>query len=544
MFRTLRLPLLALAAALAAPVSAQTDGFLVTNAAGDTLFYAAPDGTVLYGPEDARVQVTSGGEGLTSTVTRADGHPSAGMFSIENEANSAVALLGVTNGAGAATSGWALGQGSAGGFYNYDGSNPKPALEAFTLGSGAALLARQLGGDPTANVAEFWSGSGTDESTWEVAARVAADGRYYGTGANYEHALGSVHIGEPWVGVASIITNTTQWESAGYFANQSTESFAPTVQVESVGTGNALFIDKRGSNDGIEIQQRGDGLGMYIHHTGPSGEGIRLRHDVGSGSAAAFESFNPANGDPGVRVQYLGTGRAVHSVHTGAGGSAVEGWHNGAEGFSGRFSTGDFSNPTAALQGATRGTGPAFEAAQISGDATHDVAVFYTGDGFDPSTWNPVMRVAGDGNVYADGAFHGGGADFAERFEVVGGPAAYEVGDVLAISPSADRHLERASTPYSTAVLGVYATRPGVLLGDPSIDEASTVPVGVVGVVPTKVTGEGGPIRRGDLLVTSSTVGHAMRGEPGRVGVGMVIGKALQDFDGERGVIEVMVNVQ
>lgn len=540
----LRSALLLLAALLAFPATAQTDGFLVTNTAGDTLLYAAPDGRILYGPDDARVTVGEGGEGLKVTVLPDAGGATPGLFEIQNPSSQAVALLGITNGSGVATSGWTYDQGTAGGFYNYNGSNPNPSVEAFTVGTGPALAARQLGGDPAANVAEFWTGSGFDESSWTLASRIGGDGRYFGSGAQFDHGLGAVYVGETWAGLASIVTNTTQWEQAGYFANQSTESFAPTLQVESVGTGNALFIDKSGSNDGIEIQQRGEGLGMYIHHTGPSGEGIRLRHDAGEGSAAAFESFNPANGSPGVRVEYRGPGRAVHSVHTGTGGTAVEGWHNGAEGFSGRFSTGDTANPTAALQGATRGTGPAFEAAQISGDAALDVAVFYTGDGFDRSTWNPVMRVAGDGNVYADGTFNGGGADFAERFEVVGGPAAYEVGDVLAIAPSADRHLERSAEPYSTRILGVYATRPGVLLGDPSIAEDTTVPVGVVGVVPTKVTGEGGPIRRGDLLVTSSTAGHAMRGEPGRVGVGMVIGKALQDFDGTQGVIEVMVNVQ
>ena len=79
--------------------------------------------------------------------------------------------------------------------------------------------------------------------------------------------------------------------------------------------------------------------------------------------------------------------------------------------------------------------------------------------------------------------------------------------------------------------------------GNESVDDL--VPMGVVGVIPTKVTGENGPIRRGDLLVTSSTPGHAMKADREKVEIGMVIGKALEDFDGSgNGLIKVLVNVK
>jgi hypothetical protein len=75
--------------------------------------------------------------------------------------------------------------------------------------------------------------------------------------------------------------------------------------------------------------------------------------------------------------------------------------------------------------------------------------------------------------------------------------------------------------------------------------------VGVVGVIPTKVSAENGAIRRGDLLVASGTLGHAMRVEPVEVnGIklfpnGSLLGKALEPFAGPgTGVIRVMVNVK
>jgi hypothetical protein len=65
--------------------------------------------------------------------------------------------------------------------------------------------------------------------------------------------------------------------------------------------------------------------------------------------------------------------------------------------------------------------------------------------------------------------------------------------------------------------------------------------------VPTKVTAENGPIEPGDLLTTSSTPGHAMKAKPVSVGgveihpPGTILGKALQPFSGEKGVIKMLV---
>ncbi|GAB5536715.1 MAG: hypothetical protein Rubg2KO_29640 [Rubricoccaceae bacterium] len=152
-----------------------------------------------------------------------------------------------------------------------------------------------------------------------------------------------------------------------------------------------------------------------------------------------------------------------------------------------------------------------------------------------------------NGNVFADGTFNPGGADLAEAFDVEGQAETYAPGDVLAISTDADRTLALSTEAYSSLVAGVYATKPGVLLSENGVEGmgADQVPLGVVGVVPTNVTNEGGPIRRGDLLVTSSTPGHAMKGDPDRIRVGVVLGRALEDFSASgRGRIQVLVNVQ
>ena len=73
-------------------------------------------------------------------------------------------------------------------------------------------------------------------------------------------------------------------------------------------------------------------------------------------------------------------------------------------------------------------------------------------------------------------------------------------------------------------------------------NEFDEIPLAVVGIVPCKVSAENGPIRPGDLLVTSSTPGHAMRDRDPAVGT--VLGKALEEMPSGTGVIKVLVTLQ
>ena len=157
------------------------------------------------------------------------------------------------------------------------------------------------------------------------------------------------------------------------------------------------------------------------------------------------------------------------------------------------------------------------------------------------------VRFARNGKGFFNGGTQTGGADVAEAFRVEGRIRAYRPGDVLVISDQSDRRVERSDEAYSTRVIGVYATKPGVLLTDRDINAGlkGHVPVGVIGVIPTKVSGENGPIRRGDMLVTAATAGHAMRGTDQDRMFGAVIGKALAEFTGSgTGVIPVLVSLK
>lgn len=218
-------------------------------------------------------------------------------------------------------------------------------------------------------------------------------------------------------------------------------------------------------------------------------------------------------------------------------GAGVQGGNSGI-GPGGFFHNGGSSNVSPALKASTTGRGPVLLLDHQG--TTGALAEFQVGG-------VNRIRFSRSGRGFFNGGTQTGGADVAEAFEVEGTVKAYEPGDVLAISEESDRTVEKSDEPYSTRVIGVYATKPGVLLTERDIDANldDMVPVGVVGVIPTKVSAENGAIRRGDLLVTARTPGHAMAADPDRLRFGMGLGKALQGFEGPgTGTIKVLVNVK
>jgi len=70
------------------------------------------------------------------------------------------------------------------------------------------------------------------------------------------------------------------------------------------------------------------------------------------------------------------------------------------------------------------------------------------------------------------------------------------------------------------------------------------VPLAVVGVVHCKVTAENGPVEAGDLLVSSSKEGFAMKGTDRSRMVDAVVGKALEPLPKGDGIIQVLVTLQ
>jgi len=120
-------------------------------------------------------------------------------------------------------------------------------------------------------------------------------------------------------------------------------------------------------------------------------------------------------------------------------------------------------------------------------------------------------------------------ADLAENYV---GDASYAAGTVVAFGGT--HEITVCDTDMSSRVAGVVSTNPAYLMNGTQTGE-NIVAVALTGRVPTKVRG---PIRKGDLIVSAGD-GHARAETLPQVGT--VIGKALEDFDGDSGVIEVVV---
>jgi hypothetical protein len=269
---------------------------------------------------------------------------------------------------------------------------------------------------------------------------------------------------------------------------------------ESVSGNAALFnvSDPNNSADAVYVSNFGNGYAI----TAESEKNNGIVSYTNAPDAAAIQAFNRAGGTGIWGITQVGAGPGIKATNTTDGGTALEA---------------DLWGPTG------------------------DIAVFKL-NGVN------AARINQAGKAFFNGGTQNSGADVAETFDVEGNRNDYEPGDVLIISQSSDRKVEKSSTPYSTLVAGVYATKPGVLLTEKNAEEDQLdqmVPMGVIGVIPTKVCLQGGAIKRGDLLVTSSIAGAAMKADPDKVKIGQVIGKALEDYAADGiGKIRVLVSVK
>ncbi|SEA33077.1 Collagen triple helix repeat-containing protein [Chitinophaga terrae (ex Kim and Jung 2007)] len=315
--------------------------------------------------------------------------------------------------------------------------------------------------------------------------------------------------------------------------NESNTSDVITVKTVGNGTAGSFFVDK---TTGTSPAVRGEVNSMFANF------GTAGIYGVSSGTggyAGLFHASNPAGNGPAVVAIADGNGNAITASASNNGDgieATAEGNGNAVFGWVPNFGN---ARPARFVNFNTANTKEALSVEQHSNGS---IAVFRSGN---PGVVN-VARINSAGRGFFNGGTQNSGADVAESFDVNGHISQYEAGDVLVISTTTDRTVERSQEAYSSLVAGVYATKPGVLLTESGIDDdiSHQVPMGVVGVIPTKVCNEGGEIHRGDILVTSSRPGYAMKADLNKLKPGQAIGKALEEMKATDGKIRVLVNVK
>ncbi len=343
------------------------------------------------------------------------------------------------------------------------------------------------------------------------------------------------------VGVLGQIGINNSKGRAGRFENFNAVNDKNTFEVETNGNGNipdnsqgnaSSFLVNNANS--VAAAVRGEvktifgnfgAAGIFGISSGTGGFGGLFHASNPTGNGPALVAIADGNGNA-ITANASKDGDGVDSSIDGSG-TAINGWvPNFAAGRAAKFINFNPNNVNSVLLVDQRSSGSIAE--------------------FKANNVN-VARINSAGRGFFNGGTQASGADVAEVFDVEGHISQYEMGDVLVISSSSDRAVEKSSEPYSTLVAGVYATKPGVLLTEEHIDAdiSDKVPMGVIGVIPTKVCLEGGEIKRGDLLVTSSISGVAMKADINKVRIGQVIGKALQNYNQTNvGKINVLVSVK
>ena len=335
----------------------------------------------------------------------------------------------------------------------------------------------------------------------------------YGEGTETSDGVGVEGHGN-YAGVIGVGEGTSGFTFGVYAKTESTNDYSAAVQAESQGTTGrtyGVYASNRSTTDGAaavyaeSLADTGGANAIYAESNSMGGYAI---HAVNKdrGTAIYAESQSPQYGFPGnPAIVARATGTGIVAITT-----AVE--------------HGESALVASDRENLERGVQLAFSNEKA-------IRVYDSRGEF----WSVDWR----GNLATRGTFSTPNADMAEMYPAVDG---LEPGDVLVIG--ADGKLHRSDEPYQATVVGVYSTAPGFVAGSNGEDEERRVPLAVVGIVPVKASAENGPIRPGDLLVASSTPGHAMRCEGVEQCFGRVIGKALEGLDEGTGVIQMLVMLQ
>jgi hypothetical protein len=123
-------------------------------------------------------------------------------------------------------------------------------------------------------------------------------------------------------------------------------------------------------------------------------------------------------------------------------------------------------------------------------------------------------------------------AQYADLAELYSADAMYAPGTVLDFGGT--NEVTISSVASSARVAGVVSTNPAHLMNS-VLESKHKAAVALQGRVPTSVVGT---IRKGDMMVTAGNGSAQASATPA---MGTVIGKALENFDGVSGIIEIVV---
>lgn len=255
-------------------------------------------------------------------------------------------------------------------------------------------------------------------------------------------------------------------------------------------------------------------IGMYSHYIGGPANTYVHSGVVRSAASGYWGFFSNVKSEPGDTINWADAGLIWDTIKVG--GATVA-------------NTTAATSTTSGALTVAGGVGIA-GATYIGGNGTN--AIVHTGHILPSSNvaYNLGSSTAWYGTYYGV-ATQAKYADLAENYQ---GDNDYQPGQVLMFGGEHEVTIAAADTK---AVAGVVSTNPAHLMNG-QLRGSRVVALALQGRVPCNVIG---PITKGDLLV-SAGFGYAKSNNQAQVG--QVIGKALENFNGAKGVIEVVVGIR
>jgi len=404
---------------------------------------------------------------------------------------------------------------------SYDGSN---------FMSGSVTSYNSSTGAMVANITSN-TGSGT-YSPWSVnlsgsVGQQGATGYTGATGATGAGATGTT-------GATGYIGTTGATGATGYIGT--TGATGATGYIGTTGATGATGLGATGATGYIGTTGATGATG-YIGATGATGA-TGIQGTTGATGATGYIGATGATGATGLGA----TGATGYIGSTGAtGATGIIGGANTQVLFNDALASNGSANFTfnkttnvLTLSGtvsATNYTGTLTTAAQpnitsvgtLTGLTLSNAAVISVGSNTNVGTFT------GNWSLSAGSKLNATYADLAEYYA---GSEQIEPGTVVEFG--GEHEVQICNSYMSTLVAGIVTTNPAYLMNS-EMDCLYPVAVALQGRVPSKVIG---PIKRGDLMVSTNN-GYAISCTSPTMGT--VLGKALKDFDGTTGIIEIMV---
>lgn len=158
---------------------------------------------------------------------------------------------------------------------------------------------------------------------------------------------------------------------------------------------------------------------------------------------------------------------------------------------------------------------------------------------------NAYAKLFNSGNFSVKSLTIRGGADLAEPFAVR--EERLEKGSVVVIDKEQAGRLRLSTQAYDKRVAGIVSgangINPGISLHQEGAIEGGEN-VALTGRVYVRADATNGAIEPGDLLTTSETPGHAMKVTDHTKAQGAILGKAMSNLAGGKGMVLVLVTLQ